>query len=687
MLFGLGVLSMIGVFLLDLSAPAGVVTSYLFMVPILIGLWIPDRKYVHFSATTSSVLVFAGYFFSPQSLELWPGFANRVLSLVLIWVAVGICLIQKKTQERLDRKNSFMSLLQSVAVSANEADGVTKALESCLKNICSVTGWPVGHAFLLNDQNVLISSRAWHLDDPGRLADFVRTTEKASRAQGDGMPGRALQSGKPSWSLDVTQDPNCARANVAQLSEVKGGYAFPLLIKDHVVGVLEFFSAKVAEPDDVLLDVMANIGVQLGRVVERDRIARIEETARKDLEKRVEDRTAELSIINQELQKETLAHKQAEEKAEHLNRQSDLILTSAAEGIFGLDLQGRFTFVNPAAAQSFGYSVEWMIGQPVEIILDPPGNGKSEPSRVSPIYTALQDCISYRETDEVFWRKDGKSFPAEYTCTSSVENRNIVGAVVTFKNIAERKFAEQQKEKLLQGLEHANNELGEFAYIVSHDLKEPVRGVSSLAQWIAEDYAQHFDENGRAQMQLLIDNTLRMHRLIDGILDYCKLGREKIKITRLDLGKVVGETINALKIPENIRVYAQGELPVVCFFRLHLEQVLQNLIGNAIKHLGKPNGEVVVSCRDAGEVWELCVQDNGIGIEERHYDRIFKLFQVLKKQENYSDSTGIGLALVKKIADIHNEEVWIESVVGKGTSFYFTITKSFDEGGVDDHEN
>ena len=265
----------------------------------------------------------------------------------------------------------------------------------------------------------------------------------------------------------------------------------------------------------------------------------------------------------------------------------------------------------------------------------------------------------------------------EYTCTSSVEQGVIVGAVITFKNIAERKHAEKLKEKLRLDLEHVNNELGEFAYIVAHDLKEPVRGVSSLAQWIAEDYAPLFDDNGRAQMQLLIDNTIRMHRLIDGILAYCRVGREKPEISRLDLGEVVGEIIGSFKIPDNIRVYAEGELPVVWFFRLHLEQVLQNLIGNAIKHLGKPEGVVVVSCRDAGEVWELCVRDNGIGIEERHFNRIFKIFQVLKKEENYADSTGIGLALVRKVADIHREEVWVESEVGKGTSFYFTITKNF----------
>ena len=544
-----------------------------------------------------------------------------------------------------------------------------------------VTGWPVGHAYLLgNDPNTLIPTSIWHLDNPDHFGDFVKVTEKTLRVSGAGMPGRVLQTGKPAWSVDVTQDPDCPRNKVAQSIEVKGGYAFPVLIKNEVAGVLEFFSARAAKPDDLLLGFMSTIGVQLGRVIERDRTKKAEEETRTNLEKHIRDRTEDLSRINQELQNEILEHKRAEEKAEHYNRQNELILTSAAEGIFGLDLQGRFTFANPAAAQLFSRDSAEIIGQPLDIILNSSKSGESGAiENTSPLYIALRDCISYRAVDEMFWRKDGKSFPVEYTCTSSVEHGEIVGAVITFKNIAERKHAEEIKEKLLRNLEHVNNELQEFAYIVAHDLKEPVRGVSSLALWIAEDYASLFDDNGRAQMQLLIDNTRRMHRLIDGILSYCRVGREKAELSRLELGEVVGEVINSFKIPDNIRVHAEGGLPVVYFFRLHLEQVLQNLIGNAIKHLGKPDGEVVVYCRDAGEVWELCVKDNGVGIEERHFHRIFKLFQVLKKEENYADSTGIGLALVKKIADIHGEEVWVESVVGKGTSFYFTITKNFNE--------
>lgn len=550
MLIGLGALATVGIFVLDCVIPLGVADGMLYMIPVLMGLWIPDKRYTYVSAIVCGLLIAVGYFVSPPGGIPWMVITNRFLSLIAIWVSAAVCLLQKRTQDELDRENAFTQLLQSVAIAANELENIEDALQISLDKVCSVTGWPVGHAYLwCPESNDLVPAKVWHLDDPIRFQAFVDVTEKTTLDSGVGLPGRVLKTAKPAWIIDVTQDANFPRNKLAQDIAVKGGFAFPVLIKDEVVGVLEFFSSQAEEPDALLLESMASIGVQLGRVIERGRLHEAEEKARANLEKCVQARTEELSKSNSELQ----------------------------------------------------------------------------------------------------------------------------------NTVLDLKLAEKKKEELFRDLEYANNELGEFAYIVSHDLKEPVRGVSSLAQWISEDYAPLFDDNGRAQMQLLMDNTKRMYRLIDGILSYCKVGREKMKIMRLDLDEVVTDVIKSFKIPDNVQVYTEGELPGIYFFRLHLEQVLQNLIGNAIKHLGKSKGDVIVSCRDAGEIWELCVRDNGVGIEERHFNRIFKLFQVLNKENNYSDSTGIGLALVKKIADIHGEEVWVESEVGVGTAFYFTITKNFEE--------
>ncbi|MBI5427662.1 MAG: GAF domain-containing protein [Nitrospinae bacterium] len=683
MLTFLGILLFGAVFLLDLSLPLDIAAGMLYIAPVAVSLWVPGKRYLFVSAGTATGFVVLGYFLSPPGGELGAVLVNRSLSITAVWLMAMTCLLQKRTQEVLARKSVYVSLLQDVAIAANEARMLPEAIQIGLDKVCEATGWPVGHAYLFpgDDKSVLEPSNIWHLDNPARFEAFVRVTEGELRRPGVGLPGRALESGKPAWTVDVTRDPNCPRAKRAGDIGVKGGFAFPILVGKEVAGVLEFFSSQAEEPDEALLAVMAHVGAQLGRVFERDRSEKNQRLARENLEKGIEERTAELSRANQSLQSEILEHKRDKEELDRLNRQYDLILASAGEGIFGLDPQGNFTFVNPAAAQALGQAGPEIVGKSLEAVLPGGGAGDDPPAHgQSPIYGALRDHISFREAGDYFRRKDGTLFPADYTCTSSLEDGRIVGAVVTFQNIAERKRAERQREEALADYEHVNNELLEFAYIVSHDLKEPVRGIASLGQWIAEDYAGKFDDAGRQQMQLLLDNARRMHKLIDGILAYSRIGRDKLEKSTLDSGEVVAAVLNSLAIPKNIRVATEGTFPVVLFHLIHLEQVFQNLIGNAVKHLGKPEGEIVVSCRDAGEAWEFCVRDNGVGIPERHFERIFKLFQTLNKSENYADSTGIGLSLVKKILDTHGEEVWVESAVGQGTSFFFTIAKTFAKG-------
>ncbi|MBI4383458.1 MAG: PAS domain S-box protein [Nitrospinae bacterium] len=682
MLTFLGVLLFWAVFLLDLSSPLGIADGMLYIAPVAVSLWIPGKRYLFVSAGAASGLIVLGYFLSPPGGEFWVVCVNRVMSIIVVWTMAMTCLLQKRTQEVLARKSVYVNLLQDVAIAANEARMLPEAIQISLDKVCEATGWPVGHAYLFpgDDKSVLEPSNIWHLDNPAQFEVFVRVTEGALMRRGVGLPGRVLESGKPAWIIDVTRDPNFPRAKQAGDIGVKGGFAFPILVGKEAAGVLEFFSGRAEEPDEALLNVMEHVGAQLGRVIERDRSEINQRLARENLETGIGERTAELSRANQRLHHEIAEHKRAEAKLERLNRQYDLILTSAAEGIFGLDLRGNFTFVNPAAAQALGYDNPEIIGKSLEAVLPGgmAGNGASSQSP-SPIYGALRDYISFREAGDYFRRKDGSRFPADYTCTSSMEDGKIVGAVVTFQDIAERKRAEKQREEALANYEHVNNELLEFAYVVSHDLKEPVRGIASLGQWIAEDYAGKFDDAGRQQMQLLLDNARRMHKLIDGILAYSRIGRDRLEKSTLDSAEVVATVLNSLAIPKNIRVATEGAFPAVLFHLIHLEQVFQNLIGNAVKHLGKPEGEIVVSCRDAGEAWEFCVRDNGVGIPERHFERIFKLFQTLNKSDNYADSTGIGLSLVKKILDTHGEEVWVESAIGQGTSFFFTISKTFEK--------
>jgi len=226
-------------------------------------------------------------------------------------------------------------------------------------------------------------------------------------------------------------------------------------------------------------------------------------------------------------------------------------------------------------------------------------------------------------------------------------------------------------------LQEVNQELNDFAYVVSHDLKAPLRAVTQLAGWIAADYADALDEEGQEMMGLLIGRAKRMHNLIQGILEYSRIGRVKEREKEVDLNWLVQDTIEMLAPPENIQMTIKSALPTVMGEQTRLEQVFANLLGNAIKFMDKPVGYVIIDCADEGTHWLFSVADNGPGIEEKYYDKVFQMFQTLAPRDEL-ESTGVGLALVKKIVESSGGSIWVESEVGKGSTFYFTFPK---EGG------
>ena len=234
--------------------------------------------------------------------------------------------------------------------------------------------------------------------------------------------------------------------------------------------------------------------------------------------------------------------------------------------------------------------------------------------------------------------------------------------------------AREDLEKANRDIGAVNRELQDFAYIVSHDLKAPLRAVSQLAYWISQDYAEVLDEDGKEHLNLLSGRVKRMDALINGILQYSRLGRAKEKQDKIDLDKTLPSIIKTLAPPENIRITIENELPEIVGNNTHMEQVFQNLIGNAIKFMDKPEGLITIGCRDEGSRWEFRITDNGPGIHEKYHERIFKIFQTLVPRDEH-ESTGIGLTLVKKTIEQYDGKIWVESEVGKRSSFVFTLPK------------
>lgn len=233
----------------------------------------------------------------------------------------------------------------------------------------------------------------------------------------------------------------------------------------------------------------------------------------------------------------------------------------------------------------------------------------------------------------------------------------------------------KERNELLEKVERANKELHDFAYIISHDLKAPLRAIGTITSWLVQDYKDKLDDAGKEQLSILSQRTQRMHEMIEGILHYSRAGRAMGEPVLVDTGKVVRQVIESLIPPENMRITICDPLPSVFIDPMKISQVFQNLISNAIKHMNKAEGLIEVGSRDAGELYEFFVKDNGPGIEERHFERIFQIFQTLKPRDEF-ESTGIGLTIVKKIIEQSGGRIWVESKVGKGSSFRFTLPKS-----------
>lgn len=255
------------------------------------------------------------------------------------------------------------------------------------------------------------------------------------------------------------------------------------------------------------------------------------------------------------------------------------------------------------------------------------------------------------------------------------DNGTIVAALSSGLDVTEKVRAAEKQSELMAQLENANRELNEFAYVVSHDLKAPLRGIGSLADWLIEDYSDKLDKEGTNNLRMLKSRVKRMHDLIEGLLTLARIGRTEGERTAVDLNRLVHDVIDFVSPPKNIKLIVDDGLPVVYSDPTRLQQVFQNLISNAVKYIEKPKGEIrIVKAEDDGS-WKFGVKDNGPGIERRHQEKIFKIFQTLSPRDSY-ESTGVGLSIVKKIIETYGGRIWVESDVGKGSTFYFTLPKT-----------
>jgi PAS domain S-box-containing protein len=398
-------------------------------------------------------------------------------------------------------------------------------------------------------------------------------------------------------------------------------------------------------------------------------------------------------------------------QAEKTLRESEELLRAtfeqAAVGIAHVDLDGRWLRVNQALCNIVGYTREELLSKTFQDITYP----EDLESDLNYVRQLMAGEILNYSLEKRYLHKDGRLTWVNITVSllREVENgrdddasppthplypisgpgqpKYFIGAV---EDINERKQVEQtlrnRSQELAQLnaslvktsalLTERNQELDRFTHIVSHDLKTPLRGIANLAEWIEDDLSGQIPEENQQQLALMRSRVERMDAMINGLLEYSKAGRAEMSPEVVDVAALIAEILDLIQVPARFQIKIDAQVSCMLARRILLNQVLLNLISNAIKHHDRPDGTLEIGVRDLGKFYEFWVQDDGPGIPPEHHQRIFEIFQTLKSSK---ESTGIGLSIVKKIVEAEGGTLQVSSKVDAGSKFSFTWLKEISQ--------
>ncbi len=367
---------------------------------------------------------------------------------------------------------------------------------------------------------------------------------------------------------------------------------------------------------------------------------------------------------------------EAQEALHMATRQRELILESVGDGIYGIDLEGKLTFINEAGARALGYSPQELTGCDIhEVIHHSHADGTPYSKSTSPILQALRRCEPIRMRDEVFWRQDGNAIPIEYSANPLMDQGSISGMVVAFQDVSQRRRLEKMKD--------------EFISTVSHELRTPLTSLRASLGLISSGSLDRRPEKQRQMLDIAIGNSDRLIRLVNDILDFDNVERGRLPLHRqpieaIDLLRRAADVAHSAATRAHIAFRIEAPMGPVFADEDRVLQVLNELVTNAIKfsppetaiRLAAQPAPIADSTSDAAGPDEVCfiVEDQGRGILPEKLDRIFERFQ----QGDSSDSralggTGLGLALCRSIVEQHGGRIWAESTVGVGSRFLFTL--------------
>lgn len=345
------------------------------------------------------------------------------------------------------------------------------------------------------------------------------------------------------------------------------------------------------------------------------------------------------------------------------------ILDNAVDGIISIDKKGNILSVNPATIAMFGYERPELIGRNVKILMPDPYKKEHDKYLENYLETGSKKIIGIgREVSGL--RKDGSTFPMELSVSENQtsDSHSFTGII---RDISERKQSEDKLTKTLEDLSLSNKELEKFAYVASHDLKSPLRAIENLCHWLEEDMGEQLSGKNKEHMDRLCGRVARMGQLLDDLLLYSRAGQIAGKNETIRASDLVDETVELVNIPSDFQIIKDDSLYEHRILKSPLNQVIRNLVGNAVKHHHKTSGIVSISLEPKDSFLEFTVEDDGPGIDPKFHNRVFEMFQTLRPRDEVEGS-GMGMAMVKKILYTHGGRIWLDSDVGAGTRVVFT---------------
>ncbi|MBF4473586.1 PAS domain S-box protein [Flavobacterium sp. HJJ] len=344
------------------------------------------------------------------------------------------------------------------------------------------------------------------------------------------------------------------------------------------------------------------------------------------------------------------------------------IIANMNMGLLEVDKDDIIQLANQSFCDMTGFSLIDLLGNKASEILIHPEDKK---------------LVTHKSKERVKGKSDSyevtsinKKGETRYWLISGAPNYNvngeIIGSIGIHLDITQQKSLELQKEELLKKLEKQNEQLNDYAQIVSHDLKSPLQSIHSLVTWIKEDNEKEFSEQTLQYLTMIEDKVEKMDHLIQGILNYSRVDAIDMITENINLNAEISKIIDIIHIPKHIQVVIKNELPTIKAERFRMQQLFLNIISNAVNYIDKPQGYIEISCEEEKKHYVFVVKDNGPGIAQENQEKIFKIFQSFTSNKK---STGIGLSIVKKIVENYNGKIWIESELTKGTAFFIKLPK------------